>query len=617
MSEQGHPAADELVQIEDHTGVLLLRLSEPPANALTARLRQALAKTLTAIAQDQSVGALVLIGRDDVFLRGLEYAELGHPQANPTLAELCAQIEAMPMPVICALSGAVQSAGLELALACSCRIATEGAVLSFPDSRLGLCPTGGTTQRLPRLIGAPGAIDILCDGKSVAAADALKSGLVDQVVSRGLAARALSLAHDLRQRHPRDGNHRAQGLIAARDRRDGLGDPAGFFMATEAARARFRDLRLAHALTVLEAIEAAQLLEFDQGLGYEEMRSADLARSAATRARLYGFACERAVLAPPRLLSGQKLGRITQMRVHGTKPALIRPLRLALAAGLRVGLDDENTSGSSALRQGVEEMIRHEVASAGLAPAAADADLARLVRGHGPAEVILSDGSNSEVGTIPVVLLGGTRAALPDEVVIWPGAKAGQVVEISAGPDASLALQATAYSMARSMGFQVHLQGPGLPLSQRLRQCLAQVFADLTARGHSAQTVAQSLGAMGIGIGADMALPELPPAGTEIQRVALMALANEGARCLEDGVARLPRDVDAAALFHGLLPAWGGGPMYQADQVGVMAMRQRLLAAAASAPALLTPAGLWDRLLAQGQSFADLNRDGLSRVQAP
>lgn len=622
MSEQAQIGADGLVQVEYHTGIVVLRMNEPPANALSARLRAALQVTLARIAGDAAVGAVVMIGRSDAFLRGLDFAELGQPQVAPSLNALCLQIEGMPVPVLCALSGVVQGAGLELALAAHHRIALSGAMLSFPDCRLGLGPTGGASQRLPRLVGAALAIDILCDGKAISAEDALASGLVGEVVTRGLEQRALSLAHDLRQAHPRHSGHPAMGMTKARDRSEGLRDPSGFLRAVDAARARFTDPRLGHSAVILEAIEAAALLNFDQGLGFETIRSQALAGAAPTLARLHGFACERSVLVPPRLLSGQRMGRITDLQIVGSHPALAGPIRLALSAGIRVYLDSGSSVKAEGLRQAVNEMIQHEISQSGLAPATGQADVARLQSVASPAkvrpQVVLSDGSiGGEPEQTAVVLLGGTRPGLADEVTLWPGTRPGQVVEICAGAAASLPAQAAAYSLARTMGFQVHLQGPGLPLSQRLRRCLSAVFDHLQTQGHLPQTVAQSLGAMGIGIGPDMALPSLPPGGAAIQAIAVAALANEGARCLQDGAARLPRDVDAAALFHGILPAWRGGPMYQADLVGAMAMRLKLRDLASTAPSLFAPVPLWDALLAQSRSFADLNRDGLSRAPTP
>jgi 3-hydroxyacyl-CoA dehydrogenase len=123
------------------------------------------------------------------------------------------------------------------------------------------------------------------------------------------------------------------------------------------------------------------------------------------------------------------------------------------------------------------------------------------------------------------------------------------------------------------------------------------------------------MGAMGIGVGAEMDLPEPPEGGAAIQSTVLVALANEGARCLEEGLASLPRDVDAAALFHGILPPWMGGPMYQADLVGAMAMRLRLQQMTDRAPGLFAPSPLWDRLVADGQSLGDLSRERVSRAR--
>ncbi len=366
------------------------------------------------------------------------------------------------MPVLCALSGAVQSAGLELALSAHYRLCSEDAVLSFPDIRLGLGPTGGASQRLPRLVDADMAIDILCEGKQGTVVEALRDGLIDQTVRRGLEAQALSMAHELRQKHPRQAEQRANGLIMARDRTEGLRDPGKFFGAIETARARHGDPRMTHVLAVLDCIEAAQILSFDQGLGFEETRGRDLAWSATTRARLHAFACERAVLAPPRALSGQKMGRVARLLVRGDNRALTVPIRLALAAGLAVEVETQSLADFNALGQGLAVVPGQENAT-GLT---IEADLARLSHADAGsierAEMVLCDGRGAvgpDRADQPVILLGGGRPALPDEVVFWPGSKPGQVVDLCAGADSRPVLQATAYSLARSMGFQVHLQG--------------------------------------------------------------------------------------------------------------------------------------------------------------
>ena len=102
--------------------------------------------------------------------------------------------------------------------------------------------------------------------------------------------------------------------------------------------------------------------------------------------------------------------------------------------------------------------------------------------------------------------------------------------------------------------------------------------------------------------------PAAAPEARDVVPACLAALANQGARLLEEEVARRPGDIDAVAIAAGLLPRWQGGPMFQADRRGLMVLRADLRRRAEAAPALFTPAPLLDRLISEGRCFADMNR---------
>jgi enoyl-CoA hydratase/carnithine racemase len=112
-------------------------------------------------------------------------------------------VAAIPQPVVAAVSGVVESAGMELALACDIRIAGESARFAMPETDLGMVPRGGGTQRLPRAIGRAQALWLLLTGESIDAAEALRIGLVSAVVSDSeLSATAAAVAATIASRGP-------------------------------------------------------------------------------------------------------------------------------------------------------------------------------------------------------------------------------------------------------------------------------------------------------------------------------------------------------------------------------------------------------------------------------
>lgn len=113
------------------------------------------------------------------------------------LQDLCAAIEAFPAPTICALDGIATGGGMELALACDFRIAARGVRLGLPETKLGLIPGAGGTQRVTRIIGRARALELILTGRLILAEEAAQIGLVHEAVDGGAEARALQLATEL------------------------------------------------------------------------------------------------------------------------------------------------------------------------------------------------------------------------------------------------------------------------------------------------------------------------------------------------------------------------------------------------------------------------------------
>jgi enoyl-CoA hydratase len=131
-------------------------------------------------------GAVVVTGGDRVFAAGAEISEFGGPvearEIGALFRDALGAVAAIPRFTIAAITGVALGGGCELALACDWRVCAENARLGQPEILLGIIPGGGGTQRLPRLIGAARAKEIILTGRQVKAEEALRIGLVDEVV---------------------------------------------------------------------------------------------------------------------------------------------------------------------------------------------------------------------------------------------------------------------------------------------------------------------------------------------------------------------------------------------------------------------------------------------------
>jgi enoyl-CoA hydratase len=161
----------------------MLTIDNPPVNALSHRMRQQTFDALTAAIDDPEVNAIVLVCAGRTFIAGADISEFGTPLEPPTPQAMIDVIEqASPKPVVAAIHGTALGGGLEIALACHYRVALESARFGLPEVSLGIIPGAGGTQRLSRLVGPSKAKDLCFTGRFVDAEEALRIGLVDQVV---------------------------------------------------------------------------------------------------------------------------------------------------------------------------------------------------------------------------------------------------------------------------------------------------------------------------------------------------------------------------------------------------------------------------------------------------
>lgn len=163
----------------------MISLNHPPVNGLSHPVRQQLAQCLQRAIEDTQVNAIVLIGDGKGFSAGADIAELGTPAAiaSPGLSQdIHPLMECSPKPVVAAIHGWAVGGGLETALACHYRLATETAKVGLPEVKVGVIPLSGT-QRLPRILGLSSALEVILRGEIVTANDWHSTSVFDQLIA--------------------------------------------------------------------------------------------------------------------------------------------------------------------------------------------------------------------------------------------------------------------------------------------------------------------------------------------------------------------------------------------------------------------------------------------------
>ncbi|MEX3785455.1 3-hydroxyacyl-CoA dehydrogenase NAD-binding domain-containing protein [Paraburkholderia sp. BR14374] len=288
-----HSPTADVVMRELRGKVLLVTIDHAPVNALSADVRRGLLAAIEAADADRAVEAVLIVGAGRNFIAGADIREFGKPPLPPSLPDVCNRIEACGKPVIAALHGAALGGGLEVALAAHYRIAVEGAKLGLPEVQLGLLPGAGGTQRTPRLIGAPAALDLILSGRHASAKEAFALGLIDRLGdSDDILAEGLAYTHELLTAHAPV--RRTRDAAALNDR-----------VASLAAVAKARDETAKKArglfspLKIVDAVEAAIEKPFDEGLKFERTLFLQCLDSPQRAGLVHAFFAEREVLKAP------------------------------------------------------------------------------------------------------------------------------------------------------------------------------------------------------------------------------------------------------------------------------------------------------------------------------
>jgi 3-hydroxyacyl-CoA dehydrogenase len=353
---------DTAVSVAREGGVALLRIDYPPVNALSGPVRRGLLAAARALAADATVTAVVIHGGPGRFVAGADIKEMDMPLDEPMLPEVVAAIEAIPQPVVAAIDGAALGGGLEIALACDSRLATPKASVGLVETRLGIIPGSGGTQRLPRLVGTAKAIEMIGRAKVLRAPEAVTLGILDAVAEGDLLAEAVRLA-------PGTAKRVVSRLPVP------PGDAAAEDAATQAALKAARGVPAVAA--AVDLLRETARMDFTPGLAREREVFLPLRASAEAAALRHLFLAEREAARVPGL-AGARPRAVAQVAVIGGG-TMGSGIAMAVAdAGLPVVVVERDAAAAAACAGRLREAYGKQARSGRLTEAVAAERTARV-----------------------------------------------------------------------------------------------------------------------------------------------------------------------------------------------------------------------------------------------
>lgn len=645
---------------ESRDRVAVIRIENPPVNALTTGVPEQIARAVESANRDASIDAIVIIGSGRTFAAGADIHEfvrfVAGEQPLPELHRWFNLIEESAKPVVMAIHGQAFGAGLELAMAGHYRVARADAQVGQPEVKIGLIPGAGGTVRLPRLAGVEKAAEMIAFGEPILAQEALAAGIIDRIVEDDLLTETIAFASEVRvPRRTRDLNVRGDVdvLAALRDR---------------AAKAR---KGLEAPLAALEAVAKTAALPFEEGCAAEAEIFMRCLRSPQSRALIHIFFAERAVTKVPGADKDTPTFSIKEVGVIGAG-TMGRGIAMALAnAGIQTRLKDVDPAVLERALAEIRKNYDRSVASGRLSAAQRDERLALITpqlnyEGFEKAGMIIEAVVESlelkrqvftQVDRIanPQCLLASNTSTLDIDALAKATSRPGMVLgahffspanvirllEIVRGKETSSAAIATAMALARTLkkvgvvvgnGFGFvgnRLFIPYLNQAERLVEEGATpeqvdrvltdfgmamgplAVADLSGidvfwrirketgreQGTLGLPLLYKLGRFGQKTGAgwfkygddrkpihdaeivdkvhraamDAGIKQRVIADGEILDRCMLALVEEGAKVLEEGITARSGDIDVIYVHGYGFPAYRGGPMFYAEQTGLVA----------------------------------------------
>ena len=294
------------VNFELRGDIAILEVDNPPVNPLSSGVRVGLCDQFDKANSDENVRGIVLKGAGNAFIAGADISEFGQKMEGPDLHTALKNIEYSEKPVVAAINGPALGGGLETALCCNYRIATEKSIVGLPEVNLGLLPGAGGTQRLPRIVGPSQALKIMLSGVPVPAKKALDQGILDGISTGDLVEDAISFLHkklDETTEHPkvRDLNEK---LVEARGNENVMAEAKA--LASKSRKGQFAPGQ------IIKCVEAAiEEDDFDAGMKKESDLFLECLLHPQREAMIHIFFGERTagkILDVPKDTETQKIG---------------------------------------------------------------------------------------------------------------------------------------------------------------------------------------------------------------------------------------------------------------------------------------------------------------------
>src|SRR4030095_3438274 len=305
----------ELVSLTHDGEIAIITINNPPVNALSPGVPEGIGDAIVKAGQDDAVKGIVLIGGGRTFIAGADIKEFGKvtsgEKGRGSLLPLLLAIENCPKPTVAGIHGTALGGGLEVAMAFHYRVAAPSAQVGQPEVKLGIIPGAAGTQRLPRLAGVPKAVEMCAFGEPVKAGDALKFGIIDQIVEGDLLQGAIGFLRERiasGQQHPK-----------TRERNERLGDQDSNAAAFAAARTQAKKTKrgMMAPLAAIDAVEPSTTLPFDEGCQRETDLFRECLFSEQSKALIHVFFGEREVAKIPGLSKDTRTLEIRKAAVIG------------------------------------------------------------------------------------------------------------------------------------------------------------------------------------------------------------------------------------------------------------------------------------------------------------